>query len=58
MRLNTSSGTTMHQARILEASQVAGNAATGNRPASHPLRSPASQRTTQSSAAVTTTAAP
>ncbi len=57
MRLNTSSGTTMHQARILEASQLAGNAATGNTSASHPLRSPASHRTTRPSAAVTKTAA-
>ena len=57
MRLNTSSGTTMHQARILEASQLAGNAATATTPASHPLRSPLSHLTTRSSAAVRATAA-
>src|SRR6266511_5532882 len=58
MRLNTSSGTTMHQARILEANQVAGNAATTTTLASHPLRSSPSHRTTRSSAAVTATAVP
>src|SRR5512132_1626552 len=57
-RLNTSSGTTMHHARILEASQLAGNAATATMPPSHPLRSPLSHRTIRSSAAVTATAAP
>jgi hypothetical protein len=48
----------MHQARILEASQLAGNAATASTPASHPLRSRLSHRTTWSSAAVAMTAAP
>jgi hypothetical protein len=48
----------MHQARIWEASQLAGNAATCSAWVRQPLRSPASHRTTRSSAAVTATAAP
>ena len=48
----------MHQARILDASQLAGNAATATTPPSHPLRSPVSHFTTRSSATVTATAAP
>jgi hypothetical protein len=48
----------MHQARILEANQLAGNAATATTLVSQPLRSSVSHRTTRSSAAVTATAAP
>ena len=58
MRLNTSSGTTMHQARTLDDSQLAGNAATCSALMRQPLCSPVSQRATRSSAAVTATAAP
>ncbi len=60
MRLNTSSGTTIHQARILEANQVAGKRRHRHRIAGEPAAAQLGGRqlTTRSSAAVTTTAAP